>query len=312
MLIGLVIFLWGQDYLEGHAEPTSNLYQEKKFNVTYENWAYISGILMVLFSWLLIQNQEVVGNLLGGFGAICVAFWLFYALFKCSAEERDRLLVVGILILFSLIFWALFEQAGSSLNILTDRGVDRTIMGWVVPASMFQSLNAFFIFTLAPFFAFMWLALSKRNIEPSTPLKFAIGIMFVGLGFLVLVYGMNNSNGIQTGVIWIMLIYLLHTIGELCLSPVGLSSVTKLSPQRIVGMMMGMWFCASAAGNFVAGLIARATASDGIEGASTVFSIEQKSAFIDVYTNVGLIALAVGIVLALASPLLKKGMHGIN
>ena len=128
MLIGLVIFLWGQDYLEGHAEPTSNLYQEKKFNVTYENWAYISGILMVLFSWLLIQNQEVVGNLLGGFGAICVAFWLFYALFKCSAEERDRLLVVGILILFSLIFWALFAQAGSSFIILTDSGVDRTIM----------------------------------------------------------------------------------------------------------------------------------------------------------------------------------------
>ena len=131
MLIGLVIFLWGQDYLEGHAEPTSNLYQEKKFNVTYENWAYISGILMVLFSWLLIQNQEVVGNLLGGFGAICVAFWLFYALFKCSAEERDRLLVVGILILFSLIFWALFEQAGSSLNILTDRGVDITIIRFI-------------------------------------------------------------------------------------------------------------------------------------------------------------------------------------
>jgi len=182
---------------------------------------------------------------------------------------------------------------------------------------MFQSLNAFFIFTLAPFFAFLWLALSKRNIEPSTPLKFAIGIMFVGLGFLALVYGMNNSNGIKTGVIWIMIIYLLHTVGELCLSPVGLSSVTKLAPQRIVGLMMGMWFFASAAGTFVAGLIAKATASDGMDeiqenGEEILFSINQKAAFVDVYTNVGLIALAVGIVLALASPLLKKGMHGIN
>jgi POT family proton-dependent oligopeptide transporter len=312
MLIGLFIFLWGQEYLEGHAEPTSDFYKETKFNISYENWAYISGIAMVIFSYLLIQNQEVVGNLLGGFGAICVAFWLFYALFKCSAEERDRLLVVGVLILFSLIFWALFEQAGSSLNILTDRGVDRTILGWAVPASMFQSLNAFFIFTLAPIFAFMWLALSKRNIEPSTPLKFAIGIMFVGLGFLVLVYGMNNSTGLQTGVIWIMLIYLLHTIGELCLSPVGLSSVTKLSPQRIVGMMMGMWFCASAAGNYVAGLIARATASEEMAGEEVIFSLNQKAAFIDVYTSVGLIALTVGAILALLSPLLKKGMHGIN
>ena len=108
-----------------------------------------------------------------------------------------------------------------------------------------------------------------------------------------------------------MMIYLLHTIGELCLSPVGLSSVTKLSPKRIVGMMMGMWFFASAAGNFVAGLIARATASEEIGGGSD-FDIVQKTAFMDVYTNVGLIALVFGIVLALSSPLMKKGMHGIN
>ena len=108
------------------------------------------------------------------------------------------------------------------------------------------------------------------------------------------------------------MIYLLHTIGELCLSPVGLSSVTKLSPKRIVGMMMGMWFCASAAGNFVAGLIARATASENISGAENIFTLAQKSAFMDVYTNVGLIALFVGILLALFSPLMKKGMHGIN
>ena len=110
--------------------------------------------------------------------------------------------------------------------------------------------------------------------------------MFVGIGFLVLVFGMKSSSGIQTGVFWIMMIYLLHTIGELCLSPVGLSSVTKLSPKRIVGMMMGMWFCASAAGNFVAGLIARATASENISGAENIFTLAQKSAFMNVYTNV--------------------------
>ena len=109
-----------------------------------------------------------------------------------------------------------------------------------------------------------------------------------------------------------MLIYLLHTIGELCLSPVGLSSVTKLSPKRIVGMMMGMWFFASAAGNFVAGLIARATASEGMAGGENIFTLAQKSAFVDVYTNVGLIAVAVGLLLAICSPFLKKGMHGIN
>ncbi len=312
MLLGLIIFLWGQKYLEGLAEPPSNKYMTKINGISYENWAYISGVVMVLITWFLVQNSQLVGQLLGGFGVIFIGAWLFYALLKCAPEERDRLIVVGILILFSLIFWALFEQAGSSLNILTDRGVDRVIFGWEVPASMFQSLNAGFIFTIAPLFALLWIALAKRNMEPSTPIKFSIGIVFVGLGFLALVYGMKSSEGLQTGVFWIILIYLLHTLGELCLSPVGLSSVTKLSPQRIVGFMMGMWFFASAAGNYVAGLIARATASESSGEASDVFNLAQKQAFMDVYTDVGLIAIGCGIFLAIITPLLKKLMHGAN
>ena len=324
MLLGLIIFLWGQKYLEGLAEPPSEKYMTKVRGVSYENWAYISGVIMVLITWFLVQNSQLVGQLLGGFGAIFIGAWLLYALFKCAPEERDRLIVVGILILFSLIFWALFEQAGSSLNILTDRGVDRVIFGWEVPASMFQSLNAGFIFTIAPLFALLWIALAKRNMEPSTPIKFSIGIVLVGLGFLVLVYGMQSSEALQTGVIWIVLIYFLHTLGELCLSPVGLSSVTKLSPQRIVGFMMGMWFFASAAGNYVAGLIAKGTAGDPVMLIAEKiylqvmflpedqFTINQKNGFIDVYTDVGLIAIGCGIFLAVLTPVLKKLMHGAN
>ena len=324
MLLGLIIFLWGQKYLEGLAEPPSEKYMTKVSGVSYENWAYISGVIMVLITWFLVQNSQLVGQLLGGFGAIFIGAWLLYALFKCAPEERDRLIVVGILILFSLIFWALFEQAGSSLNILTDRGVDRVIFGWEVPASMFQSLNAGFIFTIAPLFALLWIALAKRNMEPSTPIKFSIGIVLVGLWFLVLVYGMQSSEALQTGVIWIVLIYFLHTLGELCLSPVGLSSVTKLSPQRIVGFMMGMWFFASAAGNYVAGLIAKGTAGDPVMLIAEKiylqvmflpedqFTINQKNGFIDVYTDVGLIAIGFGIFLAVLTPVLKKLMHGAN
>ena len=312
MLFGLIIFLWGQKYLEGLAEPPSNKYLQKMNGISYESWAYISGIFMVLVTWFLVQNSQVVGQLLGGFGAIFIGAWLLYALFRCAPDERDRLIVVGILILFSLIFWALFEQAGSSLNILTDRGVNRVIFGWEVPASMFQSLNAGFIFTIAPLFAMIWIALAKRNMEPSTPIKFSIGIILVGLGFLALVYGMRSSEGLQTGVFWIILIYLLHTLGELCLSPVGLSSVTKLSPQRIVGFMMGMWFFASAAGNYVAGLIARATASDSSGVSNDVFDLTQKQSFMDVYTDVGLMAIGCGIFLAILTPILKKLMHGAN
>ena len=315
MLFGLMIFLWGQKYLEGLAEPPSKKYLEKvpgMKGITYEYWAYMSGILMVVATWFLVQNSQLVGQLLGGFGVVFIGAWLLYALFRCDPEERDRLIVVGILILFSLIFWALFEQAGSSLNILTDRGVDRVIFGWEVPASMFQSLNAGFIFTIAPLFAMLWIALAKRNMEPSTPIKFSIGIILVGLGFLALVYGMKSSEGLQTGVLWIILIYLLHTLGELCLSPVGLSSVTKLSPQRIVGFMMGMWFFASAAGNYVAGLIAKATASESSGNSSEIFDIVQKQSFMDVYTDVGLIAIGCGILLAVITPILKKLMHGAS
>jgi len=324
MLLGLFIFLWGQKYLEGLAEPPSNKYLTKVNGISYENWAYISGVVMVLVTWFLVQNSQLVGQLLGGFGIIFIGAWLLYALLKCAPEERDRLIVVGILILFSLIFWALFEQAGSSLNILTDRGVDRVIFGWEVPASMFQSLNAGFIFTIAPLFALLWISLAKRNMEPSTPIKFSIGIVLVGLGFLALVYGMSSSEGLQTGVIWIVLIYLLHTLGELCLSPVGLSSVTKLSPQRIVGFMMGMWFFASAAGNYVASLIAKGTAGDPVMLISEkiylqvmflpgdTFTINQKNGFMDVYTDVGLIAIGCGILLAIITPLLRKLMHGAS
>jgi POT family proton-dependent oligopeptide transporter len=324
MLLGLFIFLWGQKYLEGLAEPPSNKYMTKVNGISYENWAYISGVVMVLVTWFLVQNSQLVGQLLGGFGVIFIGAWLLYALLKCAPEERDRLIVVGILILFSLIFWALFEQAGSSLNILTDRGVDRVVFGWEVPASMFQSLNAGFIFTIAPLFALLWISLAKRNMEPSTPIKFSIGIVLVGLGFLALVYGMKSSEGLQTGVIWIVLIYLLHTLGELCLSPVGLSSVTKLSPQRIVGFMMGMWFFASAAGNYVASLIAKGTAGDPVLKIAEriyfqvmnlpedTFTIYQKIGFMDVYTDVGLIAIGCGIFLAIITPLLKKLMHGAS
>ena len=324
MLLGLIIFLWGQKYLEGLAEPPSNKYMTKINGISYEHWAYISGVVMVLVTWFLVQNSQLVGQLLGGFGVIFIGAWLLYALLKCAPEERDRLIVVGILILFSLIFWALFEQAGSSLNILTDRGVDRVIFGWEVPASMFQSLNAGFIFTIAPLFALLWIALAKRNMEPSTPIKFSIGIVLVGLGFLALVYGMSSSEGLQTGVIWIVLIYLLHTLGELCLSPVGLSSVTKLSPQRIVGFMMGMWFFASAAGNYVASLIAKGTAGDPVLKIAEriyfqvmnlpedTFTVNQKNGFMDVYTDVGLIAIGCGIFLAIITPLLRKLMHGAS
>lgn len=208
----------------------------------------------------------------------------------------------------------MFEQAGSSLNLFADRSVDRVVAGYEIPASVFQSLNAFFIFLLAPLFAILWTWLGARNWEPSIPAKFSLAICQVGLGFLVLVFGTQATpEGAPTPLIWLVLIYLLHTTGELCISPVGLSMITKLSVSRVVGMMMGVWFLASAGANFIAGQIARLTGS-GIE-VQIGGEIDQSAVLartLDVYTQVGWTAVGVAVFLLLISPLLRRGMHGVN
>ena len=219
-------------------------------------------------------------------------------------EDRDRIFAALFLILVSIVFWALFEQAGSSLNLFTDRHVDRNIFGFEAPASMFQSVNAAFIFMLAPLFAIAWLMMGRRGIEPSTPMKFGLGVVQVGLGFLILVWG-AQAAGLEnpTPVIFIFLIYLLHTTGELCLSPVGLSAMNRLPPKHLASIMMGTWFLASATGNFAAGLIARATGAEGVGEEAG------KQVVLDVYGTVGWTAIAIGVGVILVSPMIKKLMH---
>src|SRR5690606_1006706 len=200
--------------------------------------------------------QDLVGWVLAIFGLALVAYVLFIAVVRLAPEERDRIFAAMFLIFVSIIFWALFEQAGSSLNLFTDRHVDRSIFGWEPTAAMFQSLNAMYIVALAPLFAGLWLWLGRRGWEPSTPMKFGLGVIQVGLGFLVLVWGAQMVGlGVATPVILIFLIYLLHTTGELCLSPVGLSAMNRLSPGHMASLIMGTWFFASATGHFAAGLI---------------------------------------------------------
>lgn len=313
MLFGLVTFIRGRDWLEGKVEPPcyEKLKEKVMPGISRELSIYLGGLLGVLLVWQLIQHQEWVGQLLVGTGALALLVVLIYAFSRCTPIERDRLLVCSALVVFSVLFWALFEQAGSSLNIFADRAVDRFLFGYVVPASMFQSLNAFFIFLLAPFFSLLWVWLAKKGWEPSTPTKFALGILQVGLGFLVLVFGARFASPFGMGMGWLVLIYLLHTTGELCISPVGLSMVTKLSVRKIVGMMMGVWFLAFAAANYIAGQIATLTGSGTatIDPNDKVAVMEQA---LSVYTQVGWLAVAVAVLLFLVTPLLRKGMHGVH
>jgi POT family proton-dependent oligopeptide transporter len=237
---------------------------------------------------------------LAGFGvSLLVVIW--QSLINRN-EDRDRIFAAMFLIVGSILFWALFEQAGSSLNLYTDRHVDRTILGFDVPASMFQSINAIYIVLLAPLFAWLWTSLGRRGLEPSTPAKFGLALMQLGAGFLVLVAGAATGN--MTPVIFVFLIYLLHTTGELCLSPVGLSAMNRLAPAHMASLIMGTWFFASATGNFVAGLIAAATGSEAASGEGA-----GKEVVLDVYSQIGWIAIGVGVVVLVISPLIKKLMH---
>lgn len=301
MLLGYIVFVWGRPLLMGRGEaPAPEVLAKPVAGLRFEWLLYLLSFASVGAIWFLIQHQALVGTLLGVSGAILVGYVLFTAVFKLPAEERDRILAALFLIGGSILFWALFEQAGSSINLYTDRQVDRTILGIAVPASVFQSINSIYIITLGPLFAGLWLWLGRRGWEPSAPRKFGLAMIQLGAGFLVLVAGAAAAGpGNLTPVLFIFLLYLLHTTGELCLSPVGLSAMNRLAPAHMASLIMGTWFFASATGNFVAGLIAAAT---GAEGAGPERVTE-------VYSTVGWVAIAVGTIIVFIAPLVNRLMH---
>ena len=293
--------IWGKPLLVGRGEANDpKLLESKVGGIKFEWLLYLLSFATVGLVWILIQYQALVGSLLGIAGAILVIYVLYTAVAKLAPEDRDRIFAAMFLIFGSILFWALFEQAGSSLNLFTDRSVDRNILGIEVPASVFQSINAIYIVLLAPVFALLWTMLGRRGLEPSAPAKFGLGLIQLGAGFLVLVAGaLAAGTGNLTPVLFIFLIYLLHTTGELCLSPVGLSAMNRLAPSHMASLIMGTWFFASATGNFAAGLIASAV---GAEGAGP-------DRVLEVYSTVGWVAVGVGVAVIVISPLIKKLMH---
>jgi POT family proton-dependent oligopeptide transporter len=193
--------------------------------------------------------------------AVVALLYFMYLMYGAGldAEERRRAVVIGVLFVGSVLFWAGYEQAGSSLNLFAERYTDRSLdaIHFVIPTGWFQSLNPAFIILFAPLVAWLWLALARRHLNPSAPAKFAIGVMVMGSGFLVMAAAATIvAHGSKVLPTWLFFTYLLHTLGELALSPVGLSYTTKLAPKRLVGQVMGLWFLSLSLGNLVAGLIA--------------------------------------------------------
>ena len=306
MLLGLLVFVLGKPLLMGRAEPPSpEKLTQRVAGVKLEWWLYAVGLAAIALLWVLVQAQELVGWMLLLSGGALLLYIGWIAVTRLAREERDRILVIIFLLLLQPVFWGLFEQAGASVNLFTDRHVDRTLFGWEVPTTWFQSVNAAFIVLLGPLFAWMWTALGRRGLEPSTPAKFGLAIVQVGLGFLVLVWGTQAAGASVATSMWlVVLLYLLHTTGELCLSPVGLSAMNRLAPWHMAGLIMGAWFFATAGGNFVAGQISAMTGAENAESGEAA-----KDLFLEVWSTVGWIAIGIGIVVLVLSPFVKKLMH---
>ncbi len=299
MVCGLIIFMLGKPALKGKGEPPAILAKAREFTL------YAVGLASIAVIWLLIQYQNAVGTLFGIAGAILLAYVAIEA-FRLDRDARDRIFAIIFLNLLQPVFWGLFEQAGGSLNLYTDRMVDRG----GVPTSLFQSINPIYIVLLGPIFAGLWITLGRKGLEPSAPAKFGLALLQAGLSFLVFVWGTNafgaeaTVNGqlvLMTPVIFLFLLYFFQTTGELCLSPVGLSAMNRLAPRHLASLIMGAWFFASGFGNFMAGKIGEMTG--GESGEMT------QAATLAIYSKIGWVAIGIGVVVLAVSPFVKKLMH---
>ncbi|MFN3595950.1 MAG: peptide MFS transporter [Rubricoccaceae bacterium] len=265
MALGLVVYVLtgrtlgeaGRLAPEAEAERPSAL---RAFGTGMAGFGAVVALLAVLVaSGALVLTEGLVQT---GYTVLLLAIvlglfgWLFTRRYWTDAERR-QLYVIGVLFIGAALFWAAFEQAGSSLNLFAEGSTARALGAFTVPASFFQSLNPLFIMAFAPVVAAVWVALARRGMDPSSPAKFALGLLLLGLGFVVMIGAAAlAARGQQVSPMWLVATYLLHTLGELTLSPVGLSAMTRLAPARVTSLMMGVWFLAASVGNFVAGFIA--------------------------------------------------------
>jgi POT family proton-dependent oligopeptide transporter len=268
---------------------------------------FAAFVVAVMAGWIVINPLAIAKFSAFVILGLVTLYFAYVLLFGgLDRLEKQKVVVIGFLFLFAAMFWSGFEQAGSSLNLFAERYTNRDLFGWMMPASWFQSINSIFIIALAPAFGMLWVALANAKRELSMPFKFGLGLIQLGLGFLVMVFASKVAfaNSLGAGPGWLVLTYLLHTMGELCLSPVGLSSVTKLSPKKLVGQMMGIWFMASALGNLIAGLVAGRFSDDVISAQPSLMSEQYMLIF---YVTAG-----AGAVMLALSPWIKKLMGDVR
>ena len=293
---------------------------------------YIGAILAIPVAWFLfsnlmnsapategtgivgyVANLPIMGKIMFGTFIVAVPGILIWSFLKGTKAEFQMMIAAMVLITFNTVFWTLFEQAGSSLTLFADRNTDMSVFGlFSITAGQTQFFNAFFIVALAPLFSMLWNTLARRGLEPPIPIKFGVALMGVGAGFLFLVWGAQFAGpDFKVGLWWLAGLYLIHSIAELCISPVGLSMITKLSIARIVGMMMGVWFLSIAVAQYVAGLVAQVASVETVGGQVTNLQVSLNT-YVGVFTTIGLVAMGIGVILLLLSWPLKYLMHGVK
>jgi POT family proton-dependent oligopeptide transporter len=293
---------------------------------------YACAILAVPVVWFLFSNLmsyaapeagegfigylaglPIMGKLLFGTFLVAVPGILIWSFMKGSRQEAEMMVAAMVLIVFNVVFWTLFEQAGSSLTLFADRNTDLTVFGnWSISAGQTQFFNAFFIVALAPVFSILWNVLAKRGLEPSIPVKFSLALVGVGAGFLFLVFGAQFAGSdFKVALWWLAGLYLIHSIAELMISPVGLSMVTKLSIARIVGMMMGVWFLSISVAQYVAGIVASVASVETVGGQVTNLKVSLDT-YLSTFTTIAWVAIGTGVALFLLSWPLKRWMHGVK
>lgn len=314
----LLFFIPGEPQLPDTvgAPPEPEKLKQSVFGpVNLEIFLYLIGFVGVAIIWYIIQSPALTGYMLYIGGILFCGYLTYFIATKCNRREAMELILAFILIVMSIVFWALFEQAGSSLNQFADRNTqlpsgEAGPVDMTMTASQIQSFNAGFILIFAPVFAALWAFLGKINKDPNTPLKFALALVQVGLGFWVLVWGAGFADdSYRIPLVFLALAYLLHTTGELCLSPVGLSMITRLSPGAVVSFMMAGWFLSSAFSQYIAGIIAQFTASDTVAGQV----LDPKGAletYTSVFWSIGLVSIILGVGLGAVSFWLKRLGHG--
>jgi len=312
MVFGLIQYKLLGALLEGHGDPpivvtAEEVSSQKKLKslVTYIGLGLVA-VVGVLFMGVIPINVSAIAGASGTVIALVAFGYLGYviAFGGLNKSDKNKVGVIAILFLFSAMFWSGFEQAGSTLNLFTERFTDRNILGWEIPTSYFQSVNSLFIIIFAPIFGALWVWLGRRNLEPSSPLKFTFGLLLLAVGFFVMYFATKiAASGDLAAPTWLLVTYMLHTFGELSLSPVGLSLVTKLAPQGYAGQMMGIWFLSVALGNLFAGLIA-GEASGGTDEALAQMPDQY---MLIVYTVFGSAAL-----LFLLKPVIRKMMGDVH